>query len=108
MVFIQRKRILNSGNLPMGFYFGKPVVGPDTGNVGEILRSTGNPVFDPGDCASVTAALLRGFECADAGLGRANRGFADREWALQKITDLLEHAYVDILSLGECKERKKK
>jgi hypothetical protein len=105
---IQRKRILNSGNLPMGFYFGKPVVGPDVGNVGEILRSTGNPVFDPEDCASVAASLSRGFECANAGMGDANRCFADREWSLSKIIDLQESAYVDILSRGRHKERKEK
>lgn len=108
VVLIQRKRILNSGNLPMGFYFGKPVVGPDVGNVGEILSSTGNPVFDPENAASVAEALTLGFEYADAGLGKTNRGFADREWSLRKITDLLEHAYVDVVSRGECKERKGK
>lgn len=100
VVMIQRKRILNSGNLPMGFYFGKPVVGPDAGNVGEILRSAGNPVFDPGDCASVAASLSCGFECVDAGLGVVNRSFADKEWSLRKIIDLQESAYVDMLSRG--------
>ena len=34
VVFIQRVKILNSGNLPLGFYYGKVVVGPNLGDVG--------------------------------------------------------------------------
>ena len=43
---IHRKEILNSGNLPMAFYMGKVVVGPNVGNVGTILDETSNPTFD--------------------------------------------------------------
>ena len=37
VVFIQRKDILNSGNLPLAFSAGKIVVGPNKGNVGETV-----------------------------------------------------------------------
>lgn len=61
VLLIQRTSILNSGNLPLGFSFGKVVVGPDRGNVGCILRRTDNPVFDPENAESVIAALQSGF-----------------------------------------------
>ena len=57
ILFIQRKEVLNSGNLPLGFSAGKIVVGPDVGNVGAILRHTGNPVFDPHDESSIIEAV---------------------------------------------------
>jgi len=91
VVFIQRKHILNSGNLPMAFYFGKPVLGPDVGDVGELLRETGNPVFDSDEPASVAAALRQAF--ADGGLGARNREKADSEWRLERVAELVEAAY---------------
>lgn len=57
IVFIQRKDTLNSGNLPLGFSFGKIVVGPDVGNVGSILKDTGNPVFNPQDKKTLYQAM---------------------------------------------------
>ena len=53
IVFIQRKEILNSGNLPLAFSAGKIVVGPNKGNVGSILNTCGNPCFNPNDVADV-------------------------------------------------------
>jgi hypothetical protein len=53
VVFIQRKDILNSGNLPLAFSAGRIVVGPDRGNVGDILKKCGNPCFDPNDTSDV-------------------------------------------------------
>lgn len=45
VIFIQRKGQLNSVNIPLAFLFHKVVIGPDSGNIGELLRNTGNPVF---------------------------------------------------------------
>ena len=47
LAFVQRLRILNSGNAILPMLFKKVIVGPDTGNVGEILKKWGYPVFDP-------------------------------------------------------------
>lgn len=80
VIFIQRKRILNSGNLPMGYYFGKVVVGPNVGNVGEILKETGNPTFDPNDNNSVVAALGDGIRLSETSFGGVNQSYADRYW----------------------------
>lgn len=46
MAFVQRLKILNSGNAVMPLLFNKPVCGPDTGNVGPFLKEYGGYVFD--------------------------------------------------------------
>lgn len=56
-IFILRKKILNSGNLPMAFSAGKPVIGPERGNVGCILGETNNYTFDPDNSDSIIKAI---------------------------------------------------
>lgn len=96
VVFLQRVRILNSGNLPLGFYYGKVVVGPNLCDVGEWLRATGNPVFETFRPGSEAAALAKGFELAKQGLGEKNRAFADREWSLEAVGARIVAAYADV------------
>lgn len=81
VLMIQRTNILNSGNVTLGFLFGKVVAGPDCGNVGEALRATGNPVFDPADTDSVDRALTEAARLAEEGHGARNR-----EYALEHLT----------------------
>jgi hypothetical protein len=81
VLFIPRQRVLNSGNIALGMTFGAVVVGPDTWNVGELLRSAGNPVFDPDRPETAAAAVMEGFRLADEGLiGPSNRRLALSEW----------------------------
>ena len=47
VIFIQRKDILNSASIPLAFLFHKVVIGPNIGNIGEILHDTGNPSSTP-------------------------------------------------------------
>ncbi len=98
VVLIQRKKVLNSGNLPMGFYFGKVVVGPDRGNVGEILRETGNPVFDPEDTESVASAINCGLDLAKKGKGLENRTFADARWRPDIVAKSIVDVYEQLLA----------
>jgi hypothetical protein len=84
VLLIQRRNPLNSSNLVLGFTFGRVVVGPNQGNVGEILRATGNPVFEPGCAKSFSDALDRGLTLSQQGHGEMNRRHADREWDLMK------------------------
>lgn len=93
VVLIQHVHTLNSGNLPLGFRFGKVVVGPDCGNVGEILRETGNPVFDPRDVASVARALKEGFELARRGKGEENASYARAHWNFKVIAEAHDSMY---------------
>lgn len=67
IAFIHRLKILNSGNLPLALYMKKVVVGPNVGNVGSLLKQTGNPMFDPKDINSVKAAIDRGICIAKRG-----------------------------------------
>ena len=79
VVLIQRLDILNSGNLPMAFHAGKVVVGPDVGNVGEILRETGNFTFDPHDMRSAVDALQMALEATSK--GKENKVYASKHWS---------------------------
>ncbi|MGN0854736.1 MAG: polysaccharide pyruvyl transferase family protein [Kiritimatiellia bacterium] len=97
VIFIQRLEILNSGNLPMAFYFGKIVAGPDVGDVGEILRAAGNPVFDPFSCKSAAQAIERAFTLASSGFGTQNQALADREWNSPCVARKMLDAYADCL-----------
>jgi len=91
VVLIQRLDILNSGNLPMAFHAGKVVVGPDVGNVGEILRETGNFTFDPHDISSAVSALQKAL--TETTKGKDNRTYATENWASDTIATTLLKCY---------------
>lgn len=57
IVFIPRLRILNSGILFLGVTFNKIIVGPETGNITEHLKTLKMPVFNPNNKKSVICAL---------------------------------------------------
>ena len=90
VVLIQRFDILNSGNLPMAFHAGKVVVGPDMGNVGEILRETGNFTFEPHDIQSAVGALQKALK--ETTKGKENKTYATKHWSSDLIaTSLLKY-----------------
>jgi glycosyltransferase involved in cell wall biosynthesis len=86
IVFIQRIHILNSGNLPMAFLFNKTVVGPDTGNVREILQKSGNFTCIPGDVKSAQKAFGEAICKLNAGACR-NYEYAARRWSIKRIAN---------------------
>lgn len=75
--FIQRKEILNSGNVPMALYMDNVVMGPDKGNVGPLLKETGNPTFNPDDEDSVLIAFKQAIDLYKSGQSTSNH-----EWAM--------------------------
>jgi len=91
VVLIQRVDALNSGNLPMAFHAGKVVVGPDVGNVGEILRETGNFTFDPHDIDSAASALQKAL--METAKGKENRTYATEHWASDIVAKTLLKIY---------------
>ena len=91
VVLIQRLDILNSGNLPMAYHAGKVVVGPDVGNVGKILRETGNFTFDPHDMRSAVSALQKAL--TETTKGKENRTYATKHWASDTIATTLLTIY---------------
>ena len=91
VVLIQRLDILNSGNLPMAYHAGKVVVGPDVGNVGQILRETGNFTFEPHDINSAVSALQKAL--METTKGKENRTYATEHWTSDLIAATLLRYY---------------
>ena len=99
VLLIPRKRLLNSGNLALGFTYGKVVVGPDVGNVGELLRRHGNPTFDPSNGPQAVAnAINEGFEAAQRGLGEHNANIAKDQWSWEQIGQQHQTFYETVLN----------
>lgn len=99
LVLIQRVEVLNSGNLPLGFYFGKIVVGPNIGNVGYILSKRHNPVFDIMDVrGSLPKAVLGGLELAGTNLGMENRSWIIKHCSTAEICRKLYCQYTLLLN----------
>lgn len=87
MALIQRTKILNSGNLPMNLYFGNVVVGPNVGNVGELLNETGNPTFNILNLnTSLENAIEKGFKLTEEGQGKYNRDYAIKHFSTEIIS----------------------
>lgn len=93
VVLIQRKEILNSGNLPLAFAAGKVVVGPLKGNVGSILKLTGNPTFDPQNSKSVFNSIRKAVLLVEKGLGDSNRKYAYANWTTEVVVKKIEDLY---------------
>jgi hypothetical protein len=102
VLFIPRLRVLNSGNVTLGMTFGRVVVGPDSWDIGELLRATGNPVFDPAAPETAAGALKRGFELAGAGeTGRANRDLALSRWSVGQCASDYAALFDELISQRE-------
>lgn len=97
LMLLQRVVILNSGNTSMGFYLGKVVVGPDTGNVGPFLKESGNPVFEVGSKESLISNIKEGLAQAAAGYGQKNKTYAQRHLSSKTISRQLLDFYKSLL-----------
>lgn len=96
IVLIQRPDILNSGNLPMGFAAGKVVVGPNVGNVPELLALTRNPIFDVDDVQSLKNAIENARKLAKDGLGLHNKKYAEDNWSPEIIGKTLTSIFTKV------------
>ena len=92
VVLIQRTKILNSGNLPMAYYFKKMVIGPNVGNVGEILNETNNIAFETNSDESFVNALKLSYTIAKDEIEVNNYNYAMRFWN----TDRIARKYLDV------------
>lgn len=93
LIIIQRKQILNSGNVPLAFLFRKVVVGPDCGNVGELLKKTNNPVFLPQKYKTIKKALRKGYILSKNHQGEVNYKYALQNMNLDKIGKMYIEVY---------------
>ena len=97
LLFIPRFNTLNSGNIALGFTFGKVVIGPDYGVIGEMLRQTGNPVFEPEKLESVSEAIRKGFDLSENGHGIKNKEYANHHMKWDQIAEKTLQAYRSLL-----------
>ena len=88
---IQRTKILNSGNVSLGFYMKNIVVGPNVGNVGTWLEETQNPTFNPNDINSLYRAIDFALKNNDKGM--ENHLYATKELNVRKISSELYYIY---------------
>lgn len=95
IALIHRKKILNSGNLPMAFYMGKVTVGPDIGNVGAILKETDNPVFDTNNIDSLSSAIKSALLLFEKGKGNENKAFAEKHF----LTSVIAEQHINIYKI---------
>lgn len=96
--FIQRIKILTSGNVPMGLFMGHVVVGTEDANVGCTLKETGNPTFNVANIDSVREAIIESIKLVKQGKGNQNRLYSLAMWNNAKITQTLFDYYKEICS----------
>ncbi len=98
VVWILRNRILNSGNVPLAFSLGKVVVGPNVGNVGNILNKYRNPVFSPSFSMSEIFKIVKKLQSFDLRmLGEKNRRLSQGLWDWSIVAHAHVRAYVDVM-----------
>jgi len=93
--FLHRKKILNSGNVPMAFLMIKVIAGPNVGNVGEILKKMDNPVFDVDDRKSVCNSVKHAFELAKVGKGKWNHSYAMEQFSTEIFSKKLHDVFIE-------------
>jgi hypothetical protein len=93
-LLIPRVDTLNSGNVALGFTFGKVVLGPNIGVIGEELTKLGNPTFDPSNYSSLKRAVENLVDFVDSPLGSRNKIYAETEMDWIKIARLHKEVYL--------------
>ena len=97
-VFLQRFNTLNSGNLTMAFWFMKPVIGPNCGNMYSILDKTNNLIFNPDKLESIVATLDKLKDCDLNDIGKQNYEYALRELTTENIAKKTCQFYSKVMS----------
>ena len=96
VIFIQRKGQLNSANISLAFLFHKVVIGPDSGNIGELLRNTGNPVFRSDKKQDIIRALKEARHLSAQGKGEANYAYAIGNMGINKVGKQYAELYEEL------------
>ncbi|MCS4181991.1 glycosyltransferase involved in cell wall biosynthesis [Salinibacter ruber] len=97
VLVIPREGVLNSGNVALGFTFGRPVVGPDEGVIGEVLSKTGNPTHEPGNPKALAEAVEE-VKGSQEKLGTRNKNYATEKMNWDTVASQHVDLYRDILN----------
>lgn len=87
IALIQRRQILNSGNLPMAMHMGKAVVGPNVGNVGQIINNTGNFAFNVDGESNIEECINNAIEQASI-IGARNKEYALKYYSTTRVASM--------------------
>lgn len=77
VIISPRVDTLNSGVIYLAYSYGKPVIGPNIGNIKENLQKLNNPMFQPNEIISYANAMEKAFLNANE-LGRNNKIYSDK------------------------------
>lgn len=91
IALIHRVKILNSGNLPLAFYAGKSVLGPNIGNVGYILKETNNAVFEIDNIDEIPSIIKS--IITDDRIGANNKKIALEKWSVDVVSKSIISLY---------------
>jgi len=99
ILLITRFNNLNSGNISLGFTFGCYVLGPDVGNIGEIIRRYNNMVF-PLRKIQYKKLVKQSIQNINSKIVKNNKKIALNNWDWKIIGKNLKNAfsYLDILN----------
>lgn len=97
VMFIPRINVLNSGNVALAFTYGKPVLGPDTGVIGETIRITDNPVYSQGQVYEAIKKMEMLSTKDLVALGERNLQFAYNEMSWSGIVEQHVSFYKQLL-----------
>lgn len=95
--FVQRLKILNSGNAVLPLLFGKVVVGPDAGNVGPLLRQIDMPIFNVNEKRSILRAFQMGLQKSKEGIGGKTQEFINANFSTETISRQLYQHYCQLV-----------
>ncbi len=85
ILLIVRNESLNSGNISLGFSFGCYVVGPDIGNIGNILKENNNFVYNIKDI-KYNHIVSKSIENLNSNIIENNRRTAIYNWDWRKLS----------------------
>lgn len=103
IAFVFRKKVLNSGTIPLAFLMGKVVVGPDIGNVGRLLTPLNNPIYSVNDIKSAVTAIRCGLALSKSPLGHDNKKYALEHISTKQIARQLLKYYQMVYYPGQKK-----
>lgn len=98
VVFIQRLKILNSGNALMPMLFGKVVVGPDCGNVGSLLRHWNYPVFPVDDTSNIGGVVEKALQMSKMNQWMKYKELQLHEYSTASIAMRLYETYCQVVN----------